>query len=450
MATNTYVAIETQTLTSAVSSVTLGAGGTIPQGYTDLVLVASLRGTAGAAIKVQFNGDTGTNYSLTRLVGTGATAESSRQSNSSSIIYGYNGIPTASNEFAAVIMNIQNYSNTTTNKTMLSRFNNANSGSGSTDAIVGLWRNTAAITSVKVEANSGNFEIGSTFTLYGIANSDIGAPKAFGGTITQDANYTYHTFGASGTFTPQQSLTCDYLVVAGGAGGASALGGGGGAGGLRSTVTATGGGGSLESALSLTAQAYTVTIGAGGVGGISGAKGTSGSNSVFDTITSTGGGAGGSQGALPSTGGSGGGGAAATATKTGATGTANQGFAGGDGANTNSGNRGGAGGGGAGAIGLNGSTAPVGGNGGAGVAVAITGSSVTYAGGGGGGCGDSTGTAGTGGSGGGGNGTNNSTTASAGTVNLGGGGGAGGRATGAVSGDGGAGGSGIVIIRYAN
>jgi hypothetical protein len=32
-------------------------------------------------------------------------------------------------------------------------------------------------------------------------------------------------------------------------------GGGGGAGGLRSTVTATGGGGSLETALSLTAQA---------------------------------------------------------------------------------------------------------------------------------------------------------------------------------------------------
>jgi hypothetical protein len=36
-----------------------------------------------------------------------------------------------------------------------------------------------------------------------------------------------------------------------------------GAGGLRSTVTASGGGGSLESTI-FTAQAYTVTVGAGG------------------------------------------------------------------------------------------------------------------------------------------------------------------------------------------
>jgi hypothetical protein len=166
--TATYEKIATTTLGSATASNTFSS---ISGAYTDLVLIASLRGTAGAAIKVQFNGDTGTNYSSTRLVGTGVAAESSRNTSVSSIIYGNNGIPTAANEFAAVIMNIQNYSNTTTYKTMLSRFNNANTTLGSTDAIVGLWRNTAAITSVKVEANSGNFETGSTFTLYGIKSA---------------------------------------------------------------------------------------------------------------------------------------------------------------------------------------------------------------------------------------------------------------------------------------
>ena len=162
---STYSPIATTTLGSAAASYTFSS---IPSTYTDLVLVASLNGSSGTAIKVQFNSDTGTNYSLTRLVGDGVSATSSQQSNSSSIIYGSNGIPTAANQFAPVIMHIQNYANTTTYKTMLSRFNNANSSLGSTDAIVGLWRSTSAINAVKVEANSGNFSTGSTFTLYGI------------------------------------------------------------------------------------------------------------------------------------------------------------------------------------------------------------------------------------------------------------------------------------------
>lgn len=161
----TYEPIATTTLGSATSSYTFSS---IPSTYTDLVLVASLNGSTGTAIKVQFNSDTGTNYSLTRLVGDGLNTISSSQTNSTSIIYGYNGVPTTSNEFAPVIMNIQNYANTTTYKTMLSRFNNANSTSGSTDAIVGLWRSTSAITSVTVATNSGTFSTGSTFTLYGI------------------------------------------------------------------------------------------------------------------------------------------------------------------------------------------------------------------------------------------------------------------------------------------
>ena len=64
-----------------------------------------------------------------------------------------------------VIVQFMNYSNTTTNKTVLSRANNAATG---TDAIVNLWRSTAAITSIYVYVPSGNFATGSTFTLYGI------------------------------------------------------------------------------------------------------------------------------------------------------------------------------------------------------------------------------------------------------------------------------------------
>jgi hypothetical protein len=66
-----------------------------------------------------------------------------------------------------VLLQFMNYSNATTYKTVLSRSNVA--ASASVSANVGLWRNTAAITSIKLYVYpSYNFVAGSTFTLYGI------------------------------------------------------------------------------------------------------------------------------------------------------------------------------------------------------------------------------------------------------------------------------------------
>ena len=465
MATNTYTALLTQTLSTAAASVTFNS---IPQGYTDLVLVANMRGS-GASFNnmtyplIQFNGDTGTNYSYTSLfarnTGSSDTAVSERATN-------VNGIKTLANTsvvFSPNIIHIQNYSNTTTFKTVLNRGAGAN-GTTAVDgtlANVGLWRNTTAITSVTLTLSGTglNFVVGSNFSLYGIASASVGA-KATGGIISSDANYFYHTFAASGNFVPTQSLTCDYLVVAGGGGGGAnnagynAGGGGGGAGGLRSTVGVTGGGGSLESALSLLGSTnYTVTIGAGGAGVAQTASNPSnvsnnGNNSVFGSITSIGGGAGGlsssqsSQSQNGATGGSGGGaGAFDTRSSTGGTGTTNQGYAGGN-VTAVSGNYGGAGGGGAGVVGVNNAGISSGTNGGIGITTNISGTSTYYAGGGGGGGYNTTG--GTGGTGGGGNGGYNGSGPANGVTNTGGGGGGSGF-TGATSG---AGGSGIVIIRY--
>ena len=256
---------------------------------------------------------------------------------------------------------------------------------------------------------------------------------------------------AAVSITTLNTITVDYLVVAGAGGGGVSYGGGGGAGGLRSTVTATGGGGSLESALTLAPSTnYTVVIGAGGQGGGDVANNAayipgSGTNSEFSTIISVGGGRG-SQGhgtQSPLTGGSGGGGG--DGIQTGAAGTANQGFAGGN----YNGTGGGGGGGGAGAVGGNASSESAG-NGGVGVAVAITGSSVYYAGGGGGT--RSSAASSSGGLGGGGAGNtagNNSGAATPGTANTGGGGGAGGHGGGSAI-HGKSGGSGVVILRYAD
>jgi hypothetical protein len=426
---STYTPIASVTLSSAQSSVTFSG---IPQTYTDLVLVvAGVTSSGTEAVAVQCNSDTGSNYSRTVLLGNGTTASSTRASSQTSAGLGVLDSATQGN----TIYHFMNYSNSTTYKTFIAR---GNVSSEQARAAVGLWRSTSAITSITVLVGT-SFASGTTFNLYGVANASItNTAKATGGdTITTDGTYWYHTFYSSGTFTPTQALTADYLVVAGGGAGGKHNAGGGGAGGMRCTVTGTGGSGSLESPLSLTAQAYTVTIGAGGAASsASGVQpGASGSNSVFATITSTGGGGGGGESNNGLAGGSGGGGGANTSTG-GAASPSGQGFAGANGGGGSSGNLSG-GGGGASAAGTTGSSG--GGNGGAGRATSISGTSVTYAGGGGGGA--NSGSGGSGGAGGGANAGQN-----AGTANTGGGGGGGN--DGAFL-PGGNGGSGIVIVRYA-
>jgi hypothetical protein len=116
---------------------------------------------------LRFNGDTGSNYSSTTVWGNGSSAGSNRHTNQNGIYANPgSGIGTAG-DFMPWIINIQNYSNTTTYKTTVARFNNAVSV---VNGGVGLWRNTAAITSVSLvaEAGSNDFQANSTFTLYGI------------------------------------------------------------------------------------------------------------------------------------------------------------------------------------------------------------------------------------------------------------------------------------------
>jgi hypothetical protein len=433
---NTYVALRTETVTgSPATSVTFSLTGI--SGYTDLVLVINGTNTTSAQnVGLRFNGDTTSLYSRTAVYGDGTSALSTRDSNQTSIFAYYYGTTQAT-----AIIQIMNYSNTTTFKTIISRSNDTASAANAT---VGLYRSTSAITSLTVIPLSTTFAVGSTFSLYGIANADQGNPKATGGIITEDSTYWYHTFGASGAFTPKQALTVEYVVIAGGGGGGCGRGGGGGAGGYRSSVIGelSGGGASAESVLSVASGTpLTVTIGAGGPGaGSYPGGGTSGVNSVFGSITSTGGGGGAGGTGFNGLGGGSGGGAAGfnpTFTTIG-TGTANQGFNGGGG------NNGGSGGGGGGAGSVGGTGGANGGNGGNGLASIVSGFLVSR-GGGGGGAGEPVGTVSAGG--GAGSIYTGSPNATAGTTNTGGGGG-GGAAGSNVPGAGGAGGSGIVIVRY--
>ena len=437
---NTYVALDTQTIGTATNSITFT---NIPQGYTDLVLVTSVGSNNPVEIMVFQVGngsvDTGSNYSTTYLLGNGSTASSGRFSNLTYGALDRNLGVTTTTGGLNTITNFMNYSNTTTNKTILSRANQVDATYNGAEAMVNLWRSTAAINTIKIFITNGVlFNVGSTFSIYGVANADQGAAKATGGIITEDSTYWYHTFGASGAFIPKQSLTCDVLVVAGGGAGGASTGAGGGAGGLC-----------YQTGRSVSATTYNITVGAGGTAG--GGAGGSGTNSVFDTITALGGG-GGNYGpfAAGSNGGSGGGGgegqaggSATQGTSGGATGYGNAGATGPNSAPYRHG-----GGGGAGTAGVSGSSTGAGGDGlstwsswGVVTGIGENVSGTYYLAGGGGGGSNST-TASPGGLGGGGIGSGTSN--SAGLTNTGGGGGGAGSNAGTSR----AGGSGVVIVRY--
>ena len=164
----TYTPIATTTLSSAQSSVTFSS---ISGSYTDLVLIASnIVPSTGMDVTMYVNGDTGTNYSTTDLSGDGTTARSGRVNTQSKAYVADYWVGIGGTNPSMFIVNLNNYSNTTTYKTFLSRAAiQGASSTGETNANVSLWRSTSAITSITLQTSTGTMGYGSTFTLYGIA-----------------------------------------------------------------------------------------------------------------------------------------------------------------------------------------------------------------------------------------------------------------------------------------
>lgn len=158
----TYDPIMTTTLSSAVSNVTLSS---IPNIYTDLVFVFSGSKSEIANTFMRINADSNANYSQTSLYAASTTPTSNRYSNASFLYVDLAG--GNANAIHNRILQFNNYSNTTTYKTILIKENNANAD-GESLASVGLWRSTSAINSIRLEVTNGSFNIGSSFTLYGI------------------------------------------------------------------------------------------------------------------------------------------------------------------------------------------------------------------------------------------------------------------------------------------
>jgi hypothetical protein len=160
----TYTALQTITLTSSASSVTFSS---IPNTYRDLVLSiipkATVTGPYDAGM--QFNADTGGNYSATVSYGNGSTLNVyTALQNVNQIYLDFQGsVQNAFNQNC--IAHVFDYAATDKHKGVLSRSNRTNSG---LDLISSRWRNTTAINSIKYFLIGGTLDVGTKLSLYGI------------------------------------------------------------------------------------------------------------------------------------------------------------------------------------------------------------------------------------------------------------------------------------------
>jgi hypothetical protein len=167
-AQSTYTPIATF---SSASNITFSFT-SIPQIYTDLVLAGNLRGVNGGSVEYilcKVNALSAT-QSFTALESNGSTTTSVR--NSPSITGGWNylglmpGGTSTAGVFGSLYAHINNYTNTNTNKTILSRLAADQNGSGVTQLFANLATTTSAITSLTIQGSNGTV---GTLTLYGIA-----------------------------------------------------------------------------------------------------------------------------------------------------------------------------------------------------------------------------------------------------------------------------------------
>jgi hypothetical protein len=166
---STYEPIATTTLGTAASQIEFSS---IPATYTDLVLICTATATTGGSYAIlRLNPATTSTYSGTRLIGTGASAISNRETAQNALeLRSDDGIGMSTSIPTFMQIDVFSYAGST-NKTVLASMSNDLNGSGGTSRIVGLCQNTAAITVVRLLIPGDTFKTGSIATLYGIKNA---------------------------------------------------------------------------------------------------------------------------------------------------------------------------------------------------------------------------------------------------------------------------------------
>jgi hypothetical protein len=145
----------------------------IPQTFTDLCLVFSLRTTINLQyqdVNVFFN-DNGSGYSSRRLfVGAGGTVSSTTGTGTVAA----DGATSTSNTFSNGTLYIPNYTSANNKNYSIDVVTETNATVAFSEIVSAIWANTAAITKIALVSDTPTFLQGSTISLYGILKGSSG------------------------------------------------------------------------------------------------------------------------------------------------------------------------------------------------------------------------------------------------------------------------------------
>ncbi len=162
MPTPTYDLLASTTLATATASVTFSS---IDQSYGDLIIIVNALGSTTLEARIRLNSDSGSNYNSVRMSGNGSTATSaaltSQTSGSLSVI-----ADATTSQAIQLKVELQDYAATDKHTSILARANQSATG---TEATALRWASTAAVTAIEILTSTGNWAIGGTFNLYGVA-----------------------------------------------------------------------------------------------------------------------------------------------------------------------------------------------------------------------------------------------------------------------------------------
>ena len=166
---NTYVQIGSTVTVGALGAASLDFT-SIPSTYTDLILKISGR-VAGVtdfgSLLIALNAS-GTGFTNRQIVGTGSAAVSNT---GTTAVGPVPGTLITSSTFNNVEIYIPNYAGSTNKSYSYDAVLENNATAARTILGAGLWSNTAAITSIAITSDSGNFVQYTTASLYGISKS---------------------------------------------------------------------------------------------------------------------------------------------------------------------------------------------------------------------------------------------------------------------------------------
>ena len=164
-----------------ISSVTVGSGGaasidftSIPSTYTDLCVLGSIRLSGNGSTGLRINSDTGNNYQLKNLRGTGSSALSGGGTLSDIPFTVCQATDTA-NTFGNFSIYIPNYAGSTQKSISVDAVSENNATAATASLSAGLWTGTSAITALSLSYDhsgpSATVLQYSTAYLYGVKNA---------------------------------------------------------------------------------------------------------------------------------------------------------------------------------------------------------------------------------------------------------------------------------------